>query len=285
MAKDLESRFASQIEVSPLLMPNRGWAIRSFAAITAMAWLVARVVSAMWTLWAVKKPWQDLCSFAEIVWGCAIRLVLLVGFVVGGVKGVLSLQGSELFRLKFEVWVIFPKVPPKKDQCHEFQGNFSSRMIDTGDQRQLLFGGVLHPVFFGMTLHNIIYSKMIFPSFCLAETQSSKMIWIRSGPPSERTKRSILETVSPQMIREHPEVWQLSSRLGLTLRIIRTALRQDGGFFWGQGSYGRKKSVKIWGGDLDVYITMSFFETCFVTFKNLKFLFADWEMFSREWLP
>ena len=41
----------------------RGWAIRSFAAIMAMAWLVVRVVSAMWTPRAVKKPWQDLCSW------------------------------------------------------------------------------------------------------------------------------------------------------------------------------------------------------------------------------
>lgn len=53
-----------------------------------------------------------------------------------------------LFGVKFEFW-IFVKVPMKKDECHEFQGNFSSGVIDVGDQKRLLFKGVLNLFFFG----------------------------------------------------------------------------------------------------------------------------------------
>ncbi len=60
---------------------------------------------------------------------------------------------------------------------------------------ELLYSGQLH--FFPFDTHCLWHVRwffMIFLSFYLAETQSSKMNWIRSGPPSERTKRSILET-------------------------------------------------------------------------------------------
>ena len=42
----------------------------------------------------------------------------------------------------------------KKDECHEFQGNFSSGVIDMGDQKRLLFRGVLH-LFLGGILEGL----------------------------------------------------------------------------------------------------------------------------------
>lgn len=59
-----------------------------------MAWRVVRVVSAMWTPRAVKKPWQDLCSWdEEMGWRLAAKeiwlflLVCLLVFNSGVVKG------------------------------------------------------------------------------------------------------------------------------------------------------------------------------------------------------